>query len=509
MNDTLKATYRSEELELAKAIGAQDGPIKERVLQLFKQLPDPLLATIEVAELLGIANGEEVQGALLALHIEGTIERSTTTTRPLDPAGVTLYRLAGVPFTRLKIVAMESRVSPNKTRLQFTCDGRLIRPLARVDRLDALAGKGNQRDEINSHVKKIAAGILAGTQVPNPILLTLLSDQIVTPEDEGAPESFVRITPLGEFTKVASSNETGTIVQEFRPVQIDFPYRRAAFDEEKSALLVDGQQRTAALSLVDVDIVPALYLSVNAEIASAEEAKAIFIVANSTAKIETQFSRALLATMEQSPGYLTTERPRALAAKTLAIEDTESPFYELVQYPGVKSNRKPQPPVAYNSLFQVLSIFAESGLPLPEKNPEQKLARMVSRGFNLIKKTWPSAWGVKPNESRLMHGVGLRSMATLIASKLESLYTNYGGDLDHNEMWAEIEASLRRLQPQLIWRVADTSNALKSAVKMYQDEISSRQNTTQDISALTKAIKRLSLDLDTEAAKALKGRRSS
>lgn len=509
MHDTLKATYRSEELELAKAIGAQDGPIKERVLQLFKQLPDPLLAANEIAELLGIANSEEVQGALVALHSDGSVERSTTTTRPLDPEGVTLYRLAGVPFSRLKIVAMESRVTPSKTRLQFTCDGRLIRPLARVDRLDALAGKGNQRDEINSHVKKIAAGIQAGTQVPNPILLTLLSDQIATSEDDGAPESFVRITPLGEFTRVASSADAGTVVQEFRPVQIDFPYRRAAFDEEKSALLVDGQQRTAALSLVDVDVVPALYLSVNAEIASAEEAKAIFIVANSTAKIETQFSRALLATMEQSPGYLTTERPRAIAAKMLAIEDAESPFFELVQYPGVKVNRKPPPPVAYNSLFQVLSIFAESGLPLPEKSPEQKLARIVSRGFNLIKKTWPSAWGVRPSESRLMHGVGLRSMATLIASKLESLYANYGGDLDHNDMWLEIEASLRRLQPQLIWRVADTSNALKSAVKMYQDEISSRQNTTQDISALTKAIKRLSLDLDTEAAKALKGRRSS
>lgn len=509
MHDTLKAMYRSEELELAKAIGAQDGPLKERVLQLFRQLPDPLLAANEVVELLGVSSSEEVQEALVVLQSEGAIERSSTTTRPLDHEGVILYRLANVPFSRLKIVAMESRVTPGKTRLQFTCDGRLIRPLARVDRLDALAGKGNQRDEINSHVRKIAAGISAGTQVPNPILLTLLSDQIVSPDDEGAPESFVRITPLGEFTRVASSIESAAVVQEFRPVQIDFPFRRAAFDEEKSALLVDGQQRTAALSLVDIDRVPSLYLSVNAEIASAEEAKAIFIVANSTAKIETQFSRALLATMDQSPGYLTTERPRALAAKILAIVDKESPFFELVQYPGVKSTRKPPPPVAYNSLFQVLSIFVESGLPLPEKNPEQQLARMVSRGFNLIKKTWPSAWGIKPSESRLMHGVGLRSMATLIASKLESLYTNFGGNLESNDMWLEIEASLKRLQPQLIWRVADTTNALKGAVKMYQEEISNRQNTTQDISALTKAIKRLSLDLDTEAAKASKGRRTN
>jgi len=497
--ESLTAAFRSEQLELARAIGVQGGPLKDRVLEVFKALPDPLLSPEEVSKLLGSEKDPTVD-ALAALHAEGALEKSTTTSRPLDSAGVVLYRLAGVPFVRLKLVGIESRITEGASRLQFTCDGRLIRSIARVDRLDAIAATGNQRDEINSHVHKIAHGIEAGTQIPNPVLLVFLAYQVAGPEDEEAPASFIRIVPMGDYTRVPSPVVDGTIVQEFRPVQIDLPFRRAAFDEEKSALLVDGQQRTAALSLVDIEKVPSYSLSINAEIADSEQAKTIFIVANSTAKIETQFSRALLASMDQSPGYLASERPKALAAKILALDDTDSPFYGLVQYPGAKNAKRP--PIAYNSLFQVVSIFAESGLPLGDQS-EKTIARLVARGFALVKKTWESAWGLKPSESRLMHGVGLRSLATLLVNRIEALYTAYGGDVDNDALWAEIEASLRRLQPHLIWRVADTANALKGAVKMYNEEISQAQNTSQDISSLTKAIRRLSLELDTDATKAV------
>jgi hypothetical protein len=65
-------------------------------------------------------------------------------------------------------------------------------------------------------------------------------------------------------------------VQSIRSVEIDFPFRPAAFDDEKAALLVDGQQRTAALSMVDIEKVPAVALSVMAVIADADEAKRVF-----------------------------------------------------------------------------------------------------------------------------------------------------------------------------------------------------------------------------------------
>ncbi|WP_140853035.1 DGQHR domain-containing protein [Myxococcus xanthus] len=494
--ETIQSQFRREELELASAIGAQANPLKDRVLELFKTLPDPLLSAEEVTKLLALQDQSETIEALGALTAEGQIEKSQTTSRPLDPENTTLYRVAQKPFSRLKLIGIESRLNNGQTRIQFTCDGRLIRSIAKVDRLDSLSKTGNQRDEIVRHVKAISKGISSGTQVPNSILIILLAEQVAGAEED-SPESFIRITPLADFTRITSPTDDSSAIQEFRPIQIDFPYRRAAFDEEKSALLVDGQQRTAALSLVDIDSVPHFALSVNAQVSTAEEARAVFLVSNTTAKIETQFSRALIAAMSDSPAYLASERPRALAARSLALEDSDSPFFNLVQYPGAKSNKKP--PVAYNSLFQVLTVFTESSIPLGDK-PELALAYVVKRGFNLIRQLWPTAWGLKPNDSRLMHAVGLRSMAGLLVTKLESLYSNHG-NIQADELWTEIGTSLKRLQTHLIWTVADTENAIKSAVRTYNEDISQSQNTSQDIVALTKKIKQMSLFLDTEAAK--------
>jgi DGQHR domain-containing protein len=499
--ESLKAMFRAEELELAASIGQQSNPLRDRVLESFRALKDPLLSADDVQHLLRIANRDDVVEALGVLVEDKHLEKTNTTSRPLDARDVELYRLAGVTPARLRLVGVESRLSDGSTRFQFTCDGRLIRSIARIDRLDAVSGTGNQREEINTHVHKIAAGIQAGTQVPNPVLLVLNKELVTRNGDEDAPQSYIRIHNLAEdFTRVMSPVDENAVIQEFRPVELDFPYRRAAFDDEKAALLVDGQQRTAALSMVDIDSVPAFALSVNAEVTTTEQAKTVFMVANSTAKIETKFSRALAATMGQSPGFLAQERPRAVASMVLAIKDPESPFFGIVQYPGTQKEKKQV--VAYNSLFQVVSAFHDSSLPLDSKKPEDTLVMLVKRSYQLVAKNWASAWGLKPGDSRLMHGVGLRSMAALLVSKLETLFPDAGGDLNNPELWAAIEASMKRLEPQIVWTVADTAQATKSAKSLYTDEIANRQNTSQDIKDLTKVIKRLSLELDTLAAKA-------
>lgn len=502
MKNTLKCTFTSADIELAAAIGQQAMELKEKIHTLFKKLPDPLLSADEVRELLAERDRDSVVKVLGALVDELIIEESKTTTRPLDPAGIALYRLGGQPVARLKLTGIESRLDNGKSLIQFTCDGRLIRSIARVDRLDALSGTGNQRNEIRSHVEAIAKGIESGTQVPNAILLVILGDYVSGPEEEDAPAAYVRLKPLGDFIRVQSPVDDSLLVQEYRPVQLDFPMRRAAFDEEKSALLVDGQQRTAALALVDIDKVPSFSLSVNAEIASAEEAKQVFMVANSTAKIETQFSRALLAEMGDAPSYLSSERPIVLAAKELALTDPESPFHGLVAYPNAKFAKRP--PIAYNSMYQVLSVFNDSiVLPKNEGDRERMLAFVVKSAFLLVKKYWGSAWGVKPTESRLMHGVGLRAMAGVIEAKLETLYARHDGKLDSEALWVEMDASLKRLQPHIVWRLIDTQGALKGTEKLYTEEITARQNTSQDIAALTKTLRRLSLEMDTNAEKAM------
>jgi hypothetical protein len=169
-----KAGFRHEELQAAAVIGAKNIELPTKIQELFVELIDPLLSKDDIKQLLGSEDTDEpFVIALDMLCRDGFLEVSDATQRPLDPAeGLKLYRKKVADRKRLKLIALESRID-GQVRYQFTFDGRLVRSLAKVDRLDAIAGTGQQRQEIHNHVRKIAEGISAGIHVPNPILLTL------------------------------------------------------------------------------------------------------------------------------------------------------------------------------------------------------------------------------------------------------------------------------------------------------------------------------------------------
>jgi DGQHR domain-containing protein len=505
MNEYLKSTLRKEEIELAAAIGNSGGVIEQLVERLFNELPDLLLSKADVAELLHIPSSDELSSVLATLVTSGALEKSNSTQRPKDEEGIVLYRRSGVSVKRLKLLATENELSDGSSRFQFTCDGRLLRSIARIDRLDALSGDGQQREEIKDHVAKIAEGIKDGTQIPNSVLLVLREELTSVSEnggEEGIPESFIRIRPLQSWLEVPHPDSPHQAAQKSRIVELDFPFRAAAFDEEKAALLVDGQQRTAGLAFVDIDIVPSFYLSVNAVTADDEQAKNIFHVANSTVRISTQFSRALTASMGNAPGYLKDEQLVAQAVRSLSLQDQSSPFKDQVAYPGVKKKGF-RPPVAFNSLFQVVTAFNQSGVKF---DSAEQLASVVARAFTIVKATWPSAWGLRPEKSRLMHGLGLRALAALLAQKLEQRCSadDFDGDVLSDHTWASVEKSILRIKDHFVWTDAEAAVANKTAQKLFREETAKRQNTSQDIAWFTTHVKRVSLEQDTEAQKAKK-----
>jgi hypothetical protein len=200
--------------------------------------------------------------------------------------------------------------------------------------------------------------------------------------------------------------------------------------------------------------------------------------------------------MSEPPGYLKPEKVRADACKSLALIDSRSPFYNIVKHPGAKVAR---PPIVYNSLFAVVSVFAD-GLPEDFVGTADKLSEVVKRSFKVISEVWADAWALKPTESRLMHGVGLRSTASLAVNKLSSFLEN-GRELDDDETWALLRQSFERLRQRVVWTDAAAAAGTNQIKKIYREEVAGRQNTAQDIQRLSDYLRKESLDLDIKAGR--------
>jgi hypothetical protein len=177
----------------------------------------------------------------------------------------------------------------------------------------------------------------------------------------------------------------------------------------------------------------------------------------------------------------------------------DSPFYSLAQHPGVKQS--PRPPVAYNSLFQVVRVFEESALPIEEADI---LAHTVAKSYNLVKKIWPEAWGKDPSHSKLMHGGGLRAMASVLASKIAATVSEGNGDINDPTIWQRLDESLERLKTRVVWTDSEAAQASTTIKKIWREEISDTQSTSQGIRALIKFLKKQMLSLDVAAKKPTK-----
>lgn len=503
MREYLLASLTDEERSFAA--GLHEDPSCDPpafITAVFTEFNDPLLSLDDVAELWGEgADTEALRKALDELCSSGTLEFSEKTQRPFDQPETKLFRRAGSGSEKIKLIAVESQASDGSSRYQFSIEGRLIRGLARIDRLDALAGTGNQRSEIRAHVEKIRSGVAAGTHVPNPVLLVFgdtATQQIENEDDipEDIPASFVVIRALEPFQESRDNNSN--TIQRCRIVELEIPWRRASFDDEKSILLVDGQQRTAALSLVSVDTMPFVDLGVSAVVAAEEDAKRVFQVANETVKISTDFSKALLASMTEAPGYLRDEQLTADVVRRLALEASESPFFGIVKYPGAKAVGGNI--MVYNSLFGLVSAFRKS-LPEDISDNVDSLTSVICESFLRVQNVWPDAWGSRPAISKLMHGAGLRAISQVIIEKLQN-YLSDGNLLDDQAIWNKLEASLSRLAGKIAWTDAEAAAGTTTQKRVWREQISGTQNTNQDITALKEFLTRESVALDMRAARA-------
>jgi DGQHR domain-containing protein len=478
--------------------------LKDKIQTTFLELSDPLLSVSDLGILFGTTASElkDIETILSELVSEEFLESDDRTFRPLMPKGnedmpvERLYRLKGVEPTILKILALETEIfRKDNSELvdryyQFSCNARLLRQIARIDRFDAILGTGQQREEVKNHIKAIKEGMESGKQVPNSVLLVFdidktihsASGEIEEGDKPGPEKGFISRSGDSIFETYNPQEETDPPVQKIATVQISIPYRKAAFDREKIISIADGQQRTAALGLASIDKVPTYVMTVNAVLpADSDTATLIFSIANNSKPIKSDFRKIIDTTLQDADKLFVSSS----VARKLANTET-SPFYQLVEMPGYKTT---QTVVRFNTLENSIGEFVKKFKGSAVEIDADTLETISSRFFNLVKATWPEAWGLKPQESKLMAGVGLRSLTTLFASVLQKAVLMENQSFDDPQLWKRIEKDLKTMRDYcVVWRQEDALANSALHVNFYASQIKPRSLTFQDLESMEQAL---------------------
>ena len=503
--DRLSSFIPEEQRLMLLELGQDENlSLKDKLQTTFLELSDPLLSVSDLGILYGTTPSEvvEIESVLAELVSEEFLESDDRTYRPLMPKGdeampvEKLFRLKGIEPSVLKILALETEIKRKDDSglvdryYQFSCNARLLRQIARIDRFDAILGTGQQREEVKKHIKDIKEGMESGSQVPNSVLLVFdidetvhsASGEIEEGDKPGPEKGFISRSGDSVFETLNPQEETDPPVQKIATVQISIPYRKAAFDREKIITIADGQQRTAALGLASIDKVPSYVMTVNAVLpADKDTATLIFQIANNSRPIKSDFRNILNSTLIDADKKIVT----TYVARKLAMDEA-SPFFQIVQLPGVKSNTAV---VVFNTLDNALGEFVKIFKGTEIEINAETLESISIRFFNLVRKTWPEAWGLKPVESKLMAGIGLRSLTALFATVVQKAVLNENKGFDDVQLWKQIEKDLKTMREYcVVWRQEDALAHSNLHVNFYSSQIKPRSLTFQDLASLERAL---------------------
>lgn len=301
-----------------------------------------------------------------------------------------------------------------------------IAEISRISRDDEGKLIGYQRPEVKQHIQNIVEYLDNGKVVfPNSIILALSSD-ISFKESRGP--------------KVDKGfSVSGTL-------EIPIPQK----GEPKPAWIVDGQQRTMALANSKKRDFP---VPINAFVADKVELQRDqFLRINSTKPLPKGLIDELLPEVDTLlPANLNARKvPSALC--DMLNQDQESPFYGLIKRASSSSNKLETEVVTDTIVIQMLhDSFQSAGALNPYRNIATGTTDFVGVRcalliyWNAVKNTFPEAWGLKPEKSRLMHGVGIKSMGKLMDRVMAVV------DVTDPKAHAFVRNELEKIKPYCRW----------------------------------------------------------
>lgn len=330
--------------------------------------------------------------------------------------------------------------------------------ISRVERDGNDELKGFQRPEIRAHVNGIVEYLnQGGVLFPNAIILAMSPEVRFIPSRGPRPEG---------LQDVANS---GTLMLPVYPAG------------ERVAWIVDGQQRSLALSKTSNADVPVPVIGFVSD--SLELQREQFILVNKAKPLPTRLINELLP---ETRGILL---PRELNSRRLPSElcnllnrDPQSPFYRLIRRP---SDRKAESTGVITDTAIIAMIKHSLSNPLgalaPYKGSPQDgmdveaMYRVLTNFWSAVRDVFPNAWGRDARQSRLMHSAGIEAMGVL----MDRIYAKLtGGSEDYKSVRAELE----RVAPACRW-----TEGVWDGLGVAWNEI---ESTSRDIKRLQDALVR-------------------
>lgn len=343
-----------------------------------------------------------------------------------------------------------------------------VADVSRISRDEAGRLIGYQRPEKQDHVRQIREYLDSeGALFPNSLILAL-------------PESVRFRASRGP------GNDDGLATAGV----LEIPF---VTDEgvARPAFIVDGQQRSLALARTSRTHMPIPVAGFVAEDLVIQRDQ--FLRVNTVKPLPVNLVTELLPEVFGAPSPRLSARKLPSALVDMLNQDPQSPFHQLIRRPSSDSKADKRPAVTDNSLVESFkeSLGSPSGVMFPYRNlttgstDTDGIKTLLLTYWSAVRDTFPEAWGRPATESRLMHGVGIRSMGRLM-ERVMAQVNLYGPD-----PLKQTREELERIAPLCRW-TAGTWPELGLA----WNEL---QNTPRHISGLSNFLVRSYLDARTGA----------
>jgi DGQHR domain-containing protein len=271
-----------------------------------------------------------------------------------------------------------------------------IAGVSRVSRDNSGKLIGYQRAEVRRHVREICEYLEGENMIlAHPVILSFSSNV-----------KFISSRGRGTSDGIAVAGK----------LRIPVPSDSA----EKPAWLVDGQQRALAISgCRDKSFAVPICAFVADDV---EIQRDQFLRINNTKPLPRGLVTELLPEVSSPlPPNLAIRKVPSILCDLLNQQDG-SPFKGLIRRPSTPKEEKQKAVITDTVLVRMIgeSLTQTSGCLFPYRNiatseyDQGGIWDVLVAYWTAVKETFPEAWGKPPDESRLMHGVGIRAMGKLM-----------------------------------------------------------------------------------------------